>query len=118
MRRVVADLLNPTQARWPSRLVLGFVTQSEDSERVKRALIEAERSWRTGTAKVISQARKAGVIDESLSPDAVAATLFTIRMGLVVQACIDETTVAENLRVVTRAVLLLLQSGRPLRLAV
>ncbi len=100
---------------WQPRLILEFLSQAEQNERVGEALIGAQDAWRLAMTKLISKARRTGAADEGLSPDAIAGALLAIRDGLLMQACLPGSGREIDLRSATKAALALLQPARPLR---
>ena len=115
LRAALNRLFSVGNSTWQPRLVLEFLSQAEQHERVGVALVAAQDAWRTAMAKLISKARRAGVADEGLSPDAIAAALLAIRDGLLMQACLPGSGREIDLRSATKAALALLQPVRPMR---
>jgi AcrR family transcriptional regulator len=115
LRTVIDRLLSVGGSRWRPRLVLEFLSQAEHNSRVGEALVEAQDAWRAATSKVVSKARRAGLVDEGLSPDATAAALLAIRDGLIVQACLPGSSREIDVRSATRVALALLQPPRVVR---
>lgn len=115
LRAALNRLFSVGNSTWQPRLVLEFLSQAEQHERVGAVLVAAQDAWRTAMAKLISKARRAGVADEGLSPDAIAAALLAIRNGLLMQACLPGSGREIDLRSATKAALALLQPVRPMR---
>lgn len=115
LRAALNRLFSVGNSTWQPRLVLEFLSQAEQHERVGEVLVAAQDAWRTAMAKLISKARRAGVADEGLSPDAIAAALLAIRDGLLMQACLPGSGREIDLRSATKAALALLQPVRPMR---
>ena len=115
LRPIIDRLLGVGGATWRPRLVLEFLSQAEQNERVGEALVRAQDAWRTATSKFVSRARRAGLVEEGLSPDATAAALLAIRDGLMVQACLPGSSQEIDVRSATKAALALLQPAGVMR---
>lgn len=115
LRAALHRLFSVGNSTWQPRLVLEFLSQAEQHERVGQALVAAQDAWRGAMSKLISRARRAGAADEGLSPDAIAAALLAIRDGLLMQACLPGSSREIDLRSATKAALALLQPIRPVR---
>jgi AcrR family transcriptional regulator len=117
LRPIIDGLLSVGGTPWQPRLLLEFVAQAAENERVAEAMVSAQDAWRTATAKIIGKARRAGLVGDGLSPDATASMLLAIREGLIMQACLPGANSGAAVRVAAKAALSLLQPVRDLRRA-
>jgi AcrR family transcriptional regulator len=114
-RPCVDRLLAANDAAWPARLLLQFVSEAQRSERVGNALTAAQDAWRAAAAKLISKARRSGLLDDAVSPDGAAALLLAIRDGLILEACLPGRNTRAAARGATKMALTLLHPPRALR---
>ncbi len=117
LRPLIDRLLAGTAATWEPRLVLEFISQAEQSNRVGEALTSAQGAWRAATVRLFSKARRVGAVDDSLSPDAVASALLTLRNGLIMQDCLPGANRGANIRAATKAALAIVRPPQSMRKA-
>lgn len=109
LKAALHRLFSVGNSAWQPRLLLEFLSQAEQHERVGEALVAGQDAWRAAMAKLVFKARRAGVADERLSPDAIAIALLAIRDGLLMQACLPGSGREIDLRSATKAALAMLQ---------
>jgi AcrR family transcriptional regulator len=109
LRSALQRLFSAGNSSWQPRLVLEFLGQAEQNERVGEALVAAQDAWLSASSKLISRARRAGIVNEGLSPDATATALLAIRDGMLFQACLPGSGREIDVRSATKAALTFLQ---------
>jgi len=114
LRSALQKLFSAGNSAWQPRLVLEFLAQAEQNDRVGEAMVTAQAAWLSSTAKLVSKARRAGIANDALSRDATASALLAMRDGLLMQACLPGSGREIDVRAATKAALAFLQSTRTL----
>jgi AcrR family transcriptional regulator len=109
LRSALQRLFSAGNTDWPPRLVLEFLTQAEQNEQVGKALVAAKDAWLSATAKLVAKARRSGIAQDGLSPDATATALLAMRDGMLMQACLPGSGREIDVRSATKAALAFLR---------